>query len=227
MTFVSSDESIVTVNAAGVLAFHKSGTAEITVRAAGDANHYGAQTKITVTVAKAPVTIRANDKAVYRGLAAPSLADPKAGTDYTVTGLLGSDTLSGITVRLVYAQTPNTARVGTTEIVLTVTGEDARYAVTAENGTLTVSNRSFDTTVEPSENGDITSDTGKSTAEGGDQTWRITPKPGYATADVIVDGKHVGPVSEWTFKNVREKHTIEAVFMPIAGNPQNGVNVGN
>ena len=227
VTFVSSDESIVTVNAAGVLAFHKSGTAEITVRAAGDANHYGAQTKITVTVAKAPVTIRANDKAVYRGLAAPSLADPKAGTDYTVTGLLGSDTLSGITVRLAYAQTPNTARIGTTGIVLTVTGEDARYAVTAENGTLTVSNRSFDTTVEPSENGDITSDTGKSTAEGGDQTWRITPKPGYATADVIVDGKHVGPVSEWTFKNVREKHTIEAVFMPIAGNPQNGLNVGN
>ena len=227
VTFTSSDESIVTVNAAGGLAFHKSGTAEITVRAAGDANHYGAQTKITVTVAKAPVTIRANDKAIYRGLAAPSLADPKAGTDYTVTGLLGSDTLSGITVRLAYAQTPNTARVGTTEIVLTVTGEDARYAITAENGTLTVSNRSFDTIVEPSENGNITSDTGKSTAEGGDQTWRITPKPGYATADVIVDGKHVGPVNEWTFKNVREKHTIEAVFMPIAGNPQNGVNVGN
>ena len=227
VAFVSSDESIVTVNAAGALVFHKSGTAEITVRAAGDANHYGAQTKITVTVAKAPVTIRANDKAIYRGLAAPSLADPKAGTDYTITGLLGSDTLSGITVRLAYAQTPNTARVGTTEIVLTVTGEDARYAVTAENGTLTVSNRSFDTTVEPSENGDITSDTGKSTAEGGDQTWRITPKQGYATADVIVDGKHVGPVSEWTFKNVHEKHTIEAVFMPIAGNPQNGVNVGN
>lgn len=227
VTFVSSDESIVTVDAAGALAFHKSGTAEITVRAAGDANHYGAQTKVTVTVAKAPVTIKAHDKAIYRGLAAPSLADPKAGTDYTVTGLLGSDTLSGITVRLAYAQTPNTARVGTTEIVLTVTGEDARYAVTAENGTLTVSNRSFDTIVEPSENGDITSDAGKSTAEGGDQTWRITPKPGYATADVIVDGKHVGPVSEWTFKNVREKHKIEAVFMPIAGNPQNGVNVGN
>ena len=227
VTFVSSDESIVTVNAAGGLTFHKSGTAEITVRAAGDANHYGAQTKITVTVAKAQVTIRANDKAVYRGLAAPSLSDPKAGTDYTITGLLGSDTLSGITVHLVYAQTPNTARIGTTEIVLTVTGEDARYAVTAENGTLTVSNRSFDTAVEPSENGDITSDTGKSTAEGGDQTWRITPKPGYATADVIVDGKHVGPVNEWTFKNVREKHMIEAVFMPIAGNPQNGVNVGN
>ena len=227
VTFASSDENVVTVDAAGGLAFHKSGTVEITVRAAGDANYYGAQTKITVTVAKAPVTIRANDKAIYRGLAAPSLADPKAGTDYTVTGLLGSDTLSGVTVRLAYAETPNTARVGTTEIVLTVTGEDARYAVTAENGTLTVSNRSFDTIVEPSENGNITSDTGKSTAEGGDQIWRITPKPGYATADVIVDGKHVGPVSEWTFKNVREKHKIEAVFMPIAGNPQNGVNVGN
>lgn len=227
VTFASSDENVVTVDAAGALAFHKSGTAEITVRAAGDANYYGAQTKITVTVAKAPVTIRANDKAIYRGLAAPSLADPKAGTDYTVTGLLGSDTLSGVTVRLAYAETSNTARVGTTEIVLTVTGEDARYAVTTENGTLTVSNRSFDTIVEPSENGNITSDTGKSTAEGGDQTWRITPKPGYATADVIVDGKHVGPVSEWTFKNVHEKHTIEAVFMPIAGNPQNGVNVGN
>lgn len=227
VTFASSDENVVTVDAAGGLAFHKSGTVEITVRAAGDANYYGAQTKITVTVAKAPVTIRANDKAIYRGLAAPSLADPKAGTDYTVTGLLGSDTLSGITVRLAYAQTPNTARIGTTEIILTVTGEDARYAVTTENGKLTVSNRSFDTIVEPSENGDITSDTGKSTAEGGDQTWRITPKPGYATADVIVDGKHVGPVSEWTFKNVHEKHTIEAVFMPIAGNPQNGVNVGN
>jgi hypothetical protein len=40
----------------------------------------------------------------------------------------------------------------------------------------------------------------------------ITPDTGYVIEDVLVDGDSVGAVDKYTFENVREKHTIEAVF---------------
>ena len=59
--------------------------------------------------------------------------------------------------------------------------------------------------------------------EGWDQTFTITPDKGYAVAKVLVDGKSVGAVTSYTFKNVTKDHTIEAVFMKSNGNPQTGV----
>ena len=40
-----------------------------------------------------------------------------------------------------------------------------------------------------------------------------------------MDGKSVGAVKSYTFKNVTKDHTIEAVFMKANGNPQTGVMV--
>ena len=59
--------------------------------------------------------------------------------------------------------------------------------------------------------------------EGRNQTFTITPDEGYAVAKVLVDGKSVGAVTSYTFKDVTKDHTIEAVFMRSNGNPQTGV----
>lgn len=64
-----------------------------------------------------------------------------------------------------------------------------------------------------------------SVGEGGEQTFTITPDTGYAVAKVLVDGRSVGAVSSYTFRNVTQDHTIEAVFMKANGNPQTGVTV--
>ncbi len=64
---------------------------------------------------------------------------------------------------------------------------------------------------------------GKITPEGisevkydNDITYTITPDDGYAIADVVVDGESVGAVSEYTFENVNEAHTITALFEELA-----------
>ena len=72
-------------------------------------------------------------------------------------------------------------------------------------------------------NGSISPSGWASVREGWDQTFTITPDKGYAVAKVLVDGKSVGAVTSYTFKNVTKDHTIEAVFMRSNGNPQTGV----
>lgn len=49
-------------------------------------------------------------------------------------------------------------------------------------------------------------------AKNSSQTFRITPETGYKIADVQVDGKSVGAVTEYTFENVTKAHTIQAAF---------------
>ena len=72
-------------------------------------------------------------------------------------------------------------------------------------------------------NGSISPSGWTSVREGWDQTFTITPDKGYVVARVLVDGKSVGAVTSYTFKNVTKEHTIEAVFMKSNGNPQTGV----
>ena len=47
---------------------------------------------------------------------------------------------------------------------------------------------------------------------GGDQTFVIAADPGSDIIDVLVDGHSMGPLSSYTFTNVREGHTIHASF---------------
>ena len=72
-------------------------------------------------------------------------------------------------------------------------------------------------------NGSISPSGWTSVRHGWDQTFTITPDKGYAVAKVLVDGKSVGAVKSYTFKNVTKDHTIEAIFMKSNGNPQTGV----
>ncbi len=72
-------------------------------------------------------------------------------------------------------------------------------------------------------NGSISPSGWTSVRHGWDQTFTITPDKGYAVAKVLVDGKSVGSVKSYTFKNVTKDHTIEVVFMKANGNPQTGV----
>lgn len=57
-----------------------------------------------------------------------------------------------------------------------------------------------------------------------EQTYVITPAVGYMVESVVVDGKNVGAIREYTFKDVRAKHTITATFKMIPWiNPFNDV----
>ncbi len=47
---------------------------------------------------------------------------------------------------------------------------------------------------------------------GSDQTFNITPDPGYNIVDVLVDGASVGTPGSYTFTNVTTNHTISATF---------------
>ena len=62
-----------------------------------------------------------------------------------------------------------------------------------------------------------------SVREGRAQTFTITPDKGYAVFNVKIDGKSIGAVKSYTFKNVRRNHAIEVIFTKVNGNPQTGV----
>ena len=49
----------------------------------------------------------------------------------------------------------------------------------------------------------------------GTKAFTITPDEGCLVADVLVDGKSVGPVMEYTFERITANHTIEVVFRKI------------
>ncbi len=53
---------------------------------------------------------------------------------------------------------------------------------------------------------------------GGEETIKIEPKEGYKIKDVMVDGESVGAINEYTFRKVKENHTIRAYFEKIEEN---------
>ena len=71
-------------------------------------------------------------------------------------------------------------------------------------------------------NGSISPSGWTSVRHGWDQTFTITPDKGYAVAKVLVDGKSVGSVKSYTFKNVTTDHTIEVVFVKGTASPSTG-----
>ena len=71
-------------------------------------------------------------------------------------------------------------------------------------------------------NGSISPSGWTSVRHGWDQTFAITPDKGYAVAKVLVDGKSVGSVKSYTFKNVTKDHTIEVVFVKGTASPSTG-----
>jgi hypothetical protein len=62
--------------------------------------------------------------------------------------------------------------------------------------------------------GTISPSTPQKVLRGGSVTFTMTPKAGYLTTDVLIDGASIGAVGTYTFTNIQANHTIRATFAP-------------
>ena len=200
-------------------------------------NHETFIGSFTVTVEKATVTVTALDKSAYVGDKAPDLSAPVKDTDYTVSDMFGDDQLAG-TIKLAYVDddgneiVPDMTKPG--EVIIRASGltdPNENYTVVFVDGKLTISYRPSsggsghgDYVIKASAGtgGSISPSGNVSVRKGADQTFTIKPDKGYAVADVKVDGKSVGAVRSYTFKNIEQSHTIEVSFVKAIGAPDTG-----
>ena len=218
-----------TIDADGKLTPVKVGTVKVKATKAEDANYNA------ITSAEVEITIT---KATPTG-------EPKY-TEITTSGKTLADaalTLDGSTLKpntgtLEWVDDKGNARPGDTKVEANTsykwrfTPADANY--TTLTGTIELYHKSssggggwyytyYTIKATAGTNGSISPSGWTSVRDGRDQTFTITPDKGYAVAKVLVDGKSVGSVKSYTFKNVTKDHTIEAIFMKSNGNPQTGV----
>lgn len=114
----------------------KPGAYVMTVSAENDSYYIYKSQVITIT--KATVTITPNDKTAYVGDELPTLGPD----DYTVTGLVGNDTLSAKPT-LAYDGTPDMSKAGTYTITASgAAADETHYTLVYQDGTLTVRTRS-------------------------------------------------------------------------------------
>ena len=97
----------------------------------------------------------------------------------------------------------------------TLVSEDAEYTFTVTEDVDLVAKftlKTFEVVATAGENGTITPE-GTQTVECGDDiTFAIVSDDCYYILDVLVDGESIGAVETYTFENVRDDHTIEALF---------------
>ena len=200
VTYTSSDPAVATVDADGTVTIKKAGTVTITATAEQTDVYASASASYTLTVNKATVTVKAKDKSAYVGDVAPELPTaPVKDTDYTVTGLIGEDTLSG-TVTLVYGNTPDMNKVGEETITISGTLVNANYEITYVNGKLSITNRPSSgggsytptypvSTPSKTENGSVSSNV-KNASKGDTVTITVKPDSGYVLDDLTVTDKN-------------------------------------
>ena len=125
----------------------EAGTYYIWYKAKGDDNHADSDsTCVTVTIETVKVTITAKNQSILVGGTVPTLS----GTDfYTVTGLVGEDTLTTAPT-LAYqksgsAATPDNTKAGTYDIVPSGAAVGDNYTISYTNGTLTINEKGTQT----------------------------------------------------------------------------------
>jgi hypothetical protein len=122
-SYVSSNEKVVTVDEKGTITIVGAGTATLTVSLAESANYTADRKAVTVTVAPKEITVTADNQKKIAGEADPVLT-------YTADGLVGEDTLSGITVKRKAGE-----KVGTyTVTVSQEAGSNPNYRITFKKG---------------------------------------------------------------------------------------------
>ena len=217
-----------TIDATGKLTPVKVGKVKVSATKAGDASYN------SVTSAEVEITItRATPTGAPKYTAITTSGKTLADAGLTVTG----STLNPNAGTLVWVDNAGNVLPGTTAVAANTTYKwlftptDANY--TTLTGSIELYHKSsssggwyytyYTIKATAGTNGSISPSGWTSVREGWDQTFTITPDKGYAVAKVLVDGKSVGAVTSYTFKNVTKDHTIEAVFMKSNGNPQTGV----
>jgi len=76
-------------------------------------------------------------------------------------------------------------------------------------------NTKYDVTATVGEGGTITNAGTSKVKYGNSITYIITPNEGYEIESVKVNGKEMGAITEYTFKNVRSKQNISATFKKV------------
>ena len=126
-SYVSSNEKVVTVDEKGTVTIVGAGTATLTVSLAESANYTADRKAVTVTVAPKAITVTADNLKKIVGGADPVLT-------YTADGLVGEDTLSGITVKRKAGE-----KVGTYAVTVSQkAGSNPNYRITFKKGTFTI-----------------------------------------------------------------------------------------
>lgn len=150
----------------------------VTAQRAGDDRYEDITSNtIVVTILPAPLTIQVKDKTARIGDAIPTLT----AADYTVTGLVGSDTLAQAP-SLTYVSTPDMSKTGAVAIQASgaaIPNGNYDPNITYLPGVLTIQEiPTYTVTVPTAENGTITAD--KATAQEGDTvTLTVRPAEGY------------------------------------------------
>lgn len=230
IVYSSTNTAVATVNSeTGEVKIIGAGTAVIKASAEETAAYNkSADASYTLKVEKATITVTAKDKTAYVGGTAPDLTNPVIDTDYTVTGLVGTDTLSG-TIKLEYAAVPDMTSAGTVAIVPSgVTANTTNYNdIIFENGTLTISKKStggggsviptYSVVIDKTANGTVSAEPA-SAAEGKTITLTVKADSGYELDQLTVkdkDGKEVkvtGKDDKYTFTMPASKVNVAASF---------------
>lgn len=126
-SYASSNDKVVKVDEKGTVTIVGAGTAALTVSLAESANYTADRKAVTVTVAPKEITVTADNQKKIAGEADPVLT-------YTTDGLVGEDTLSGITVERKAGE-----KVGTYAVTVSQeAGANPNYRITFKKGTFTI-----------------------------------------------------------------------------------------
>ena len=150
------------------------------------------------TITGTNLTVRLGEPIVYNYYAYDSLGNDITSNVTVITGNVDTTTV-GIYL-ITYYVVDRDGNIGSATGTLTIQsnsiGGGAQYTITAtatDGGT-----------IEPA--GQI------KVKRNVTQIFKIIPNEGYSISDVIVDGMSVGPVTSYSFPNVRQHHTIEVRF---------------
>ena len=125
--FASDNKEVATVSKDGTVNIGNTGTAKITVSMDESQNYLAVSREVIITVAPKNITVTADNKNKIAGKADPVLT-------YTAKGLVGKDTLSGITVRRKAGE-----KVGIYPITVSqASGSNPNYRITFRKGIFTI-----------------------------------------------------------------------------------------
>lgn len=166
----------VTYNTTDGKAPTNAGTYTVTLAIPDSDPQYVGSIVLEFAIAPKALTVSAPSLSVYVGDSVPTLT-------YTVTGLVGSDTLTTAPT-LSYASTPDMSKAGEVQILISGAEAGDNYAITYVPGTLTITTR-------PSSSGGTTTPSGPST--GGSDGWteiedEVDETPSGSTVTVDMNG---------------------------------------
>lgn len=138
VSFASNDTSVATVSAEGIVTIQNVGETEITLSTSGSKNFYAAATNVSVKVVPKEVTVTPQDVTITYGDS--EVTDLK----YAVSGLVGDDTLDGITVTrgqsgVLGTEAMTGEHAGVYALTASeVSGANPNYSITFAEGTYTI-----------------------------------------------------------------------------------------